>query len=97
MLAAWPAHAGSACQPVAAVARRSERVSDNHDMETTTIPSDVLADMERATELAVSGKKDLEFERRVQAEAKKIREEIFKKHGLLDIGVHAIRELRDGE
>ena len=53
--------------------------------------------MERATELAVSGKKDLEFERRVQAEAKKIREEIFKKHGLLDIGVHAIRELRDGE
>jgi hypothetical protein len=33
----------------------------------------------------------------VQAEAKKIREEIFWKHGLLDIGVPAIRELRDDE
>jgi hypothetical protein len=72
-------------------------LTDNQDMETTTIPSDVLADMERATELAISGKKDPEFERRVQAEAKKIREEIFKKHGLLDIGVPAIRELRDHE
>ena len=66
-------------------------------METSTIPCDVLADMERATELAISGKKDPEFERRVQAEAKKIREEIFWKHGLLDIGVPAIRELRDDE
>jgi len=45
----------------------------------------------------MSGKKDPEFERRVQAEAKKIRAEIFKKHGLLDIGVPAIRELRDDE
>ena len=69
---------------------------DNQNM-TSTIPSDVLADMERATELAISGKKDPEFERRVQAEAKKIREEILKKHGLLDIGVPAIRQLRDDE
>lgn len=46
-------------------------------------------------ELAISGKKDPEFVRRVQAEAKKVREEIFEKHGLLDVGVPAIRELRD--
>jgi len=72
-------------------------MTDNHNMESPAISSDVLADMERATELAMSGKKDPEFERRVQAEAKKIRAEIFKKHGLLDIGVPAIRELRDDE
>jgi hypothetical protein len=66
-------------------------------METSTIPSDVLADMERATELATSGTKDPEFARRVQAEAKKVRAEIFAKHGLLDIGVPAMRELRDDE
>ena len=75
----------------------SGSLTDNQDMETTTIPSDVLADMERATELATSGKQDPEFERRVQAEAKKIRAEIFRKHGLLDIGVPAIRALRDDE
>ena len=60
-----------------------------------SIPSEVLADMKRATELALSGKKDSEFERRVQAEAKRIRAEILRKHGPLDIGVSAIRELRD--
>jgi hypothetical protein len=60
-----------------------------------SIPSEVLADMKRATELALSGKKDPEFEQRVQAEAKRIRAEILRKHGLLDIGVSAIRELRD--
>ncbi len=62
-----------------------------------TIPPDVLADMKRATELALSGKKDPGFEKRVQEEAKKIREDIFRKHGFLDIGVPAIRELRNDE
>jgi hypothetical protein len=60
-----------------------------------SIPSEVLADMKRATDLALSGKKDREFEQRVQAEAKRIRAEILRKHGFLDIGVFAIRELRD--
>jgi hypothetical protein len=60
-----------------------------------SIPSEVLADMKRATDLALSGKRDPKFEQRVQAEAKLIRKEILRKHGLLDIGVSAIRELRD--
>jgi len=60
-----------------------------------SIPSEVLADMKRATDLALSGRKDPIFERRVQAEAKRIRADILRKHGLLDIGVSAIRELRD--
>jgi hypothetical protein len=66
---------------------------DNQLME--AIPSEILADMRRATELAMSGQKDPAFERRVQAEAKKVRDQIFQKHGALDIGVAAIRELRD--
>jgi hypothetical protein len=61
------------------------------------IPPDVLADMQRAIELAMTGKRDTEFERRVQAEGKRFREEVFRKHGLLDIAVPAIRELRNNE
>lgn len=66
-------------------------------MEATFLPADVLSDMQRAIELAMTGKRDQEFERRVQAEGKRIREETFRKHGLLDIAVPAIRELRDRE
>jgi hypothetical protein len=66
-------------------------------MEATTLPADVLADMQRAIELAMAGKRDPEFERRVQSEGKRIRDEVFRKHGLLDIAVPAIRELRTDE
>jgi hypothetical protein len=66
-------------------------------MEPITLPPDVLADMQRAIELAMTGKRDAEFARRVQAEGKRIREEVFRKHGLLDIAVPAIRELRNNE
>jgi hypothetical protein len=66
-------------------------------MEATTLPPDVLADMQRAIELAMTGKRDPEFESRVQSEGKRIREEVFRKHGLLDIAVPAIRELRNNE
>jgi len=61
------------------------------------IPAELKADMEYAVQLAMSGKKDPEFEKRVHADADRIRQEIRKKHGLLDIGVPAIRELRDDE
>jgi hypothetical protein len=66
-------------------------------MEATPLPPDVLADMQRAIELAMAGKRDPEFERRVQSEGKRIRDEVFKKHGLLEIAVPTIRELRDHE
>ncbi|HWY88558.1 MAG TPA: hypothetical protein VNX28_17735 [Gemmataceae bacterium] len=62
-----------------------------------TIPAELKADMEYAVQLAMSGRKDPEFENRVHADADRIRKEIFMKHGLLDIGVPAIRELRDDE
>lgn len=37
---------------------------------------------------------DPEIARRVRAEGEKVRREIFAKHGLVDIAVPAIRELR---
>ena len=37
---------------------------------------------------------DPEVARRVHERAMKIRDEIFRRHGLVDIGVPAIRELR---
>jgi hypothetical protein len=61
-----------------------------------TMPSDAFADLERAIELLMTGGSDPDFELRIHAEAEKIRQEDFEKHGILDIGVPAIRALRDG-
>jgi hypothetical protein len=61
-----------------------------------SIPADVLADLEEAANCAASGRAPSpEFVRRIAREAEKIREEVKRKHGILDIGVPAIRELRD--
>ncbi len=59
------------------------------------IPADVIAELEYAAQLAACGRKDPTFARRVAEEAARIREEVKLKYGLLDIGVPAIRELRD--
>lgn len=40
---------------------------------------------------------DPETYRRIRERADRIRDEIFQKHGLLDISVPSIRELRDGQ
>jgi hypothetical protein len=68
-----------------------------NSMEAANLPADVLADMQRAIELAMTGKQDPEFATRVQRAGKRIRDEVFHKHGLLDIAVSAVRELRDNE
>lgn len=61
-----------------------------------TIPTDVLADGEALLEAAMAGRKpDPELARRVRERAGKITEDMRKKHGVLDIGTKAIRELRD--
>jgi hypothetical protein len=61
----------------------------------TALPLDVLADLEYAAELAAAGRKDPEFAQRVRADVQQIREAILQRNGVLDIGVPAIRELRD--
>lgn len=60
--------------------------------------SDVLADLQAVCRLAAEGKKpDKELARRVKDRADKVRQEVFSRHGILDIGAPAIRALRDGE
>jgi hypothetical protein len=59
------------------------------------IPVDVMAELEYAAQLAASGRKDPAFAGRIAEEAARIRAEVKRKYGLLDIGVPAIRELRD--
>jgi hypothetical protein len=59
------------------------------------IPADVMAELENAAQLAASGGKDPALARSVAEEARCIRAEVRRKHGLLDIGVPAVRGLRD--
>ena len=56
---------------------------------------EALADEEAVMASFVSGKPlDPEVAKRVRERGRQIHEEIFRQHGLLDIGVPAIRELR---
>ena len=59
------------------------------------IPEDVRADVKAVMDSLTSGKPlDPEVVRRVRARSEAITAATFAKHGLLDIGVPAIRELR---
>ena len=63
---------------------------------TGPIPPDVLADGEAIIEAIAAGRKpDPEIVGRVRERAARVTESIRQKHGLLDIGTKAIRELRD--
>lgn len=63
---------------------------------TGPIPVDVLADGEAVIEAIMAGRKpDADVARRVRERAKRVTEETRRKHGVLDIGAPAIRELRD--
>jgi hypothetical protein len=65
--------------------------------ETFPIPTEILAEMQEAADRAARGSRDPEAMRDACERMDRMREEIRKRHGLLDIGVPAIRELRDGE
>jgi hypothetical protein len=58
------------------------------------IPADVRAEFEETVRRAMSGKRDPEAMRKACERMDRMREETRKKHGELDIGVPAIRELR---
>jgi hypothetical protein len=66
-------------------------------MATTNEPAVALTDLEYAIQLILTGRKDHDFAARVQAETKKITDEIEAKHGILNIAVELIRETRDEE
>ena len=65
--------------------------------ETSGIPPELLAELQEAADRAARGVRDPEVMRRACERMDRMREEIRQKHGVLDIGVPAIRELRDGE
>jgi len=60
------------------------------------IPSELEADTAAILEKLTTGKPlDAEAYFRIRERADRIRDDVFQKHGLLDIGVPAVRELRD--
>ena len=68
-------------------------------METKTtgsvIPPDVLADLQLIVDCVAAGKPvPPEVARRVHERSGRIRQEILEKHGVQDIGVQIIREMR---
>jgi hypothetical protein len=65
------------------------------DTNESGIAADIMAELKYAAELAATGRKDAAFAKRIAEEAARIRDSVKRKHGLLDIGVPAIRELRD--
>ena len=64
-------------------------------MATAEKPSATLTDLEYAIQLIMTSKKDPEFTARVQAETEKVTEEIRRRHGVVNIAVDLIREVRD--
>lgn len=67
-------------------------MDNDHD---NSIPPDIRADAQAVADCVAKGQRvPQELARRVRERAERIRQEIFKKHGVQDIGVPAIRELR---
>jgi hypothetical protein len=63
-------------------------------MSTETFP-DVMAQMQEAANKAARGVREPEAAKRACQNMDRISEEIRRRHGVLDIGVSAIREHRD--
>jgi hypothetical protein len=61
------------------------------------IPVELLAAMEEVARAAMSPVRDRAIMRQACVEMDRMRQEILQKHGVLDVGVPAIRELRDSE
>ena len=59
------------------------------------IPHELLAELNEAARYAASGARDPEVMRQACERMDRISEEIRQKHGILDIGVSIIREIRD--
>ena len=60
------------------------------------IPPEIMAEMQAAIERD-EGIRDPEAMRKACERMDRMREETYRKHGLLDIGVPSIRALRDGD
>jgi succinate dehydrogenase/fumarate reductase flavoprotein subunit len=65
------------------------------DTQPTGIPADLMAELQEAADRAAKGVRDPEAMRRACEDIDRVREEIRQRHGVLDIGGPAIRQLRD--
>ena len=64
-------------------------------MNTTQTITDIDPDVQAVAEAFAAGRPvDAEVAKRVHERAMRIRDEIYHRHGLVDVGVPAIRELR---
>lgn len=61
------------------------------------IPPQVMAELQAAADRAAKGVRDPEMMGKACDRMDRLREEIRRQHGILDIGVPSIRALRDGE
>jgi succinate dehydrogenase/fumarate reductase flavoprotein subunit len=59
------------------------------------VSSEILADLQNAVDASMKGVRNPQKARKAREEMDQIREEIRNEHGVLDIGIPAIRELRD--
>ena len=69
--------------------------SMNTTLEDSVIPAELLAELQKAADRAAQGIRDPEAMRLACESMDRIRKEIRRKHGVLDIGVPAIRAARD--
>lgn len=62
------------------------------------LPPDVQADLDAIAAAITAGRKpDPEVAKRVRERADQAREDLFRKHGVMNIAVDLIREIRDEE
>jgi hypothetical protein len=61
------------------------------------LSAEIVADLEAAASRAAGGARDADSMSRACQRMDRVREEILRRHGVVDIGMSAIRELRDGE
>ena len=65
-----------------------------HHENKSAITPELEAEFQAAVRQAMSSRRDPEAMRRAAERMDRMREETYRQHGLLDIGVPAIRELR---
>jgi hypothetical protein len=70
---------------------------DTTELTGAGIPSDLMAELQEAAARAAKSLRDPETMRRACERMDRIGEQIRQRHGVLDIGTPAIRELRDAE
>jgi hypothetical protein len=74
-----------------------ERQMDTTKMTSPSITSELLVDLHEAVTRAANGVRDPEVMRQACERMDRISEQVRQRHGVLDIGTPAIRELREAE